>query len=275
MPTLIFNDHKLNYYKRGKGKALVFLHGFGEDSSMWDEFTQAFSKNKIIRIDLLGFGKSEPVENVSIEYMADAVKAVLDELKIKSCILIGHSMGGYVSLAFAKKYESMLKGLGLFHSHPFADTEEKKDNRLKSIKFLEKNGHIHFVKQLVPKFFAPSFRSSNGFLINQMIHRASQYTTSGFIQATHAMINRHDQSDVLKNIQCPVLFIVGKKDELVPLQYSLDQTALPNVADILVLEDVGHAGMFEAKKECRKQIRNFIDLCNHHQKHNKQSAISA
>jgi len=275
MPTLIFNDHKINYYKRGKGKALVFLHGFGEDSLIWDEFTQVFSKNKIIRIDFPGFGKSEPIENVSIEYMADAVKAVLNELKIKSCILIGHSMGGYVGLAFAKKHESMLKGLGLFHSHPFADTEEKRKNRLKSVKFLEKNGHIHFVKPLIPKFFAKSFRSSNGFLIDQMIHRASGYTTKGFIQATHAMINRSDQSAVLKNIQCPVLFIVGKKDELVPLEYSLEQTALPNVAAIQVLEKVGHAGMFEAKKETRKQIRNFIELCAHHQKQNKQSAISA
>ena len=275
MPTLTFNDHKINFYKRGKGKALVFLHGFSEDSLIWDEFTQVFSKNKIIRIDLPGFGKSEPVENVSIEYMADAVKAVLNELKIKSCILIGHSMGGYVGLAFAKKYESILNGLGLFHSHPFADTEDKKENRLKSIKFLEKNGHIHFVKPLVPKFFAKSFRSSNSFLINEMIHRASRYSTEGFIFGTKAMLNRVDQSEVLKNIQCPVLFIVGKKDELVPLKYSIDQTALPNIADILILEDVGHAGMFEAKKETRKQIRNFIELCTHHQNQNKQSAISA
>ena len=275
MPILIYNNHKINYYKRGKGKALVFLHGFGEDSSIWDEFTQVFSKNKIVRIDLPCFGKSEPVENVSIEYMADAVKAVLNELKIKSCILIGHSMGGYVSLAFAKKYESILNGLGLFHSHPYADTDEKKKNRLKSIKFLEKNGHIHFVKQLIPKFFAPSFQSSNGFLIDQMIHRASQYTTEGFIQATQAMLNRSDQTEVLKNIQCPVLFIVGKKDELAPLKFSLEQTALPNIANILVLEDVGHAGMFEAKKETRRQIRKFIALCTHRQNQNKQSTISA
>ena len=275
MPTLIYNDHKINYYKRGKGKALVFLHGFGEDSSIWDEFTQAFSKNKIIRIDLPGFGKSEAVENVSIEYMADAVKAVLNELKIKSCILIGHSMGGYVSLVFAKRYESTLIGLGLFHSHPFADTAEKKENRLKSIKFLEKNGHIHFVKQLIPKIFAPSFQSSNGFLIDQMIHRASSYSTEGFISATHAMINRSDQSEVLKNINCPVLFIVGKKDEFISLEYSLNQTALPNIADIHILDDVGHAGMFEAKKETRKQIRNFMELCAHHQKRTKQSAITA
>ena len=274
MPTLIFNEHKINYYKRGKGKALVFLHGFGEDSSIWDEFAQVFSKNKIIRIDLPGFGKSEPVENVSIEYMADGVKAVLNELKIKSCILIGHSMGGYVSLAFAKKYESLLKGLGLFHSHPFADTKEKSSNRKKSIQFLQKNGHIHFVKPLIPKFFAPSFRSSNGFLIDQMIHRASQYTTEGFIYGTKAMLNRVDQSEVLKNISCPVLFIVGKKDELVPLEYSLEQTALPQVASIQILEDVGHAGMFEAKKATRKQLKNFIDLCTHHQKHKLSTATT-
>ena len=275
MPTLIYNDHKINYYKRGKGKALVFLHGFCEDSSMWDEFIPAFSKNKIIRIDLPGFGKSAPVENVSIEYMADAVKAVLNELKIKSCILIGHSMGGYVSLVFAKKYGSLLNGLGIFHSHPFADTEEKKKNRAKSIKFLEKNGHVLYVKQLVPKLFAKSFKSSNGFLIDQLIHRASKYTTKGFIEGTHAMINREDQSEVLKNIHCPVLFIVGKKDALFPLDYSLEQTALPQIAAIHILEDVGHMGMFEAKKETRKQIKKFIELCAHHQNQNKKSAITA
>ena len=275
MPTLNYNDHKINYYKRGKGKALVFLHGFCEDSSMWDEFIPAFSKNKIIRIDLPGFGKSEPVENVSIEYMADAVKAVLNELKIKSCILIGHSMGGYVSLAFAKKYESMLKGVGLFHSHPYADTKEKQEGRLKSIQFIERNGHILFVKQLVPKLFAPSFKSSNGFLVNQLIHRASRYTTEGFIGGTKAMINRLDQSEVLKNIHCPVLFIVGKKDELIPLTYSLEQTALPQIADIQILEEVGHMGMYEAKKETRKQIKSFIELCEYHHKQTKKSAITA
>ena len=275
MPTLIYNDHKINYYKRGKGKALVLLHGFCEDSSMWDEFIPAFSKNKIIRIDLPGFGKSAPIENVSIEYMADAVKAVLDELKIKSCILIGHSMGGYVSLVFAKKYSSLLNGLGMFHSHPFADTEEKKKNRTKSIKFLERNGHVLFVKQLVPKLFTKSFKSSNGFLIDQLIHRASKYTTQGFIAGTNAMINRKDESEVLKNIHCPVLFIIGKKDELVPLEYSLEQTALPQIAAIHILEDVGHMGMFEAKKETRKQIKKFVELCTQHQKQNKKSAITA
>lgn len=261
MPKINFNEQKINYSARGKGATIVFLHGFCEDSSVWDDFISVFKYNKIIRIDLPGFGSSEPIANPSVELFADVVKSVLDHLEIKKCTLIGHSMGGYVSLAFAKKYESSLNGLGLFHSFPYADSEEKKAGRMKSIEFIKKNSHFHYVKQLFPNLFPTAFLSSNNFLVNKMIHRASSFPQAGIIGGLEMMKNRPDNSEVLEGIKYPVLFIIGKDDEVVPFDKSMEQTALPNIAHIHVLEGVGHMGMFEATKETRKIIKQFVKFC--------------
>lgn len=266
MPKIDFNKRKINFFAQGKGNPIVFLHGFCEDSSVWEDFISSFSENKIIRIDLPGFGGSELIENFSVELAADVVKAVLDFLEIKKCTLIGHSMGGYVSLAFAKKYPATLIGLGLFHSHPFADSEEKKINRAKSILFIQKNGHHHYIKQLFPNLFPPSFASSNNFLINKMIHRASRFSKEGIIEGLQLMMNRPDQTMILQEIKCPVLFIVGRKDEIVPQEGSIEQTAMPDVSHIHLLDGVGHMGMFEAKKATQNIIQQFNKFCLEFQK---------
>jgi pimeloyl-ACP methyl ester carboxylesterase len=262
MPKINFKEQKINYSCRGKGTPIVFLHGFCEDSSVWDDFISAFKSNKIIRIDLPGFGSSEPMENPSVELFSEVVKSILNHLEIRTCTLIGHSMGGYVSLAFAKKYASSLNGLGIFHSSPYSDSEEKKASRAKSIEFIKKNSHFHYVKQLFPNLFPPAFLSSNNFLVNKMIHRASSFPQAGIIGGLELMMNRPDNSEVLKKIKCPVLFIVGKDDEVIPFDQSMEQTALPDLAHIHVLEGVGHMGMFEATKETRKIIKQFVKFCS-------------
>lgn len=261
MSTLIFNERKINYFAKGRGLPIVFLHGFCEDSSVWDDFISVFKSNKVIRIDLPGFGNSDPIDQPTVENFADTVKSVLDHLDIKKCILVGHSMGGYVSLAFAKKYESYLKGLTLFHSFPYADSPEKKENRQKSIEFIKRNSHYHYIKQLFPNLFPPKFLSSNNFLVNKMIHRASSFPQAGIIGGLEMMMNRPDNSEVLSQISCPVLFIIGKEDEVVPFDKSMEQTALPDVAHIHVLEGVGHMGMFEATKKTQNIIKNFVSFC--------------
>lgn len=260
MPKINFNNRKVNYLIEGRGQVLVLLHGFCEDSSMWDDFIATFSQNKIIRIDLPGFGQSESMEKPTVEVMAEIVKEVLDFLEIKKCTLVGHSMGGYVALAFAKKYESNLDGLGLFHSHPYADSLDKKSNRFKSIEFIRKNGHIHFIKQLIPKLFPVSFLSSNRFLINKMVHRASSFSSEGIIGGLEMMMNRPGQSEVLRKINCPVLFIVGREDEVIPMENSMNQTALPALAHIHILDNVGHMGIFEATKQTQKIIKEFLSF---------------
>jgi pimeloyl-ACP methyl ester carboxylesterase len=262
MEFATFQNKRVAYRVEGKGQPIMLVHGLCEDSTIWDEFSKGLVDNyRVIRPDLSGFGASEILPEHSVEMMADSLKAVLDELGVSRCVMIGHSLGGYVALAFQKKYPSVLQGLGLFHSHPFADTAEKKDERQKSIEFVQKNGHIIYVKQLIPKLFAELFATSNEFLINSLIHKATQYTPETIIGAQTAMLNRPDNSDVLRNCPCPVLLIVGKQDKVVPYDMSLQMLPLPSVSDVLILPKVAHMGIFTARDKTVKAVRDFSDLC--------------
>lgn len=262
MQFVNFKGKKIAYQAQGKGQTLVLLHGLCEDSTIWDEFIKNLSDFRIIRPDLSGFGESEILPEHSIEVMADSVKAILDDLKIAHCVMVGHSMGGYVTMAFAQKYPSVLKGLGLFHSHPFADTEDKKEERRKSIEFVKRNGHIIYVKQLIPKLFAELFATSNEFLINSLIHKATQYPPETIIGAQEAMLNRPDCGDVLKNFERPALIIIGKQDKTVPYQISLNMLPLATTSEILILPKVAHMGIFTARDRIVKTIRHFMELCH-------------
>ncbi|MCB0663218.1 MAG: alpha/beta hydrolase [Saprospiraceae bacterium] len=262
MQTILYKDKKVAYSVIGqKGTPLVFLHGFCEDSSMWEDYLEPFEENRLILVDLPGLGKSEPVENITISYMAEAVLAVLNELNAEKFLLIGHSMGGYVALEVAKQAPEKLMGLGLFHSHPFADTDDKKGSRDKAVEFIESHGHQLFVKQFIPKLFVDEFARSHTFLVDKMIHRAARYTQEGITGALKAMKDRPDNAKVLEDIKVPVLFIVGELDTAIAYELSVEQTHLPAIADIHILPKVGHMGMFKAKRETQGIVRRFVQFC--------------
>lgn len=263
MNFTIFEGKRVAYRAEGKGQALVLLHGLCEDSTIWDEFIKSLTGEfHIIRPDLSGFGESEILAESSVDKMAESVKAVLKDLNIARCVMVGHSLGGYVTAAFAKKYPSVLSGFGLFHSHPFQDTEEKMGERRRAIEFVKRNGHILYVKQLIPKLFAELFATSNEFLINSLIFKASQYKPETIIGAQQAMLDRADNGDVLKSATCPVLLIIGKQDKSIPFEVSKLMLPLPSVADILILPKVAHMGLFTARDRTAKAVKNFVGLCN-------------
>lgn len=256
-----FRGTRIAYQLQGKGQTLVLIHGLCEDSTIWDEFIKNLSDFRILRPDLSGFGESGLLLEHSVDLMADSIKAILDDLKITDCVMVGHSLGGYVTMAFAKKYPSVLTGLGLFHSHPFADTEDKKEERRKAIEFVKRNGHIIYVKQLIPKLFAELFATSNEFLINSLIHKATRYSPETIIGAQEAMLNRADYSDVLKNFERPVFLIIGKQDKTVPYSISLQMLSLATTSEILILPKVAHMGIFTARDRIGKTLRQFMLLC--------------
>ena len=261
---LKINSSDISYFvQKGSSDPVVFLHGFCEESSIWSEFLEDFSESFLVCIDLPGFGKSDSQNDCSIQNMASITNSVLEDLKTEKCILIGHSMGGYVALEFAKLFPEKILALGLFHSQPFADSAEKKENRQKGIEFVKKNGSIHFVKQLIPKLFASHFGSQSSLIISKLIHNASKYPKEGIINALQAMIERVDNQEILIHADYPVLFIVGSEDEAIPSKNSFNQLSLPNISDIHILNRVGHMGMFEAKKECVSIIKNFIDFASY------------
>lgn len=261
--NILRNGRKITYRIGGEGKAIVFLHGFCENLSMWDDFNPAWSSDdyQIVEIDLAGFGQSDPNPELTMESMAQDVRAVLKEASIESCILIGHSMGGYVGLAFAELYPGFLEGLCLFHSHPFADTDAKKPARRKSIDFVRRRGGRLFVHQLIPDLFPPAFNKEHPDFVKELVQAAEQIDSEAIALASQAMLDRKDRSEVLEQIDCPVLFIVGDEDNAVPFELSLSMVYLPKVASIKILRGVGHMGMFEAKEKTEKMVAEFVGFC--------------
>lgn len=260
------NNSKIAFQQTGQGPDLILLHGFCEDSTMWADFVPLLSKKyTILTIDLSGFGESDLLKENSMLTMADSVNAVLEHLKIEKTVFIGHSMGGYVGLAFAEKYSSKLLGLGLFHSHPYSDSKEKITNRKKTIRFIERHGIAPFAASFVRNLFASSFVKNNSPFVENLIHKTSMHHSDAVIAASHAMINRPSRAEVLTNLSCPALFIVGKQDNAISLDNSLTQLALPQISSVHIFEQVGHMGMFEAPVETLEIIADFMDYCLKHQ----------
>ena len=259
MPQITFQNQPLFYSASGSGPALVFVHGFGEDSRIWDALVSPFRRShQVVCIDLPGAGQSPAITGLSVEGMAMAVKAVVDAMQLSQFVLIGHSMGGYVSLAYAEKWPESLLALCLFHSQPYADSEEKKAGRLKSMDFVRANGTAPYVNQLVPALFAPAFTREHPEVIQQLITQASAYPAEGIINALDAMRGRPDRSEVLRNAKYPVLFLIGMEDGAIPADASRQQTTLPPVASIHYLEGVGHMGMVEATEETQGILAGFL-----------------
>lgn len=258
----VHRNKKIAYSRSGSGFPLVFIHGFCEDRSMWNDFTIPFLKQySIITIDVGGFGHSELPETASIQAMAEQVEAVLQTENIQECVLIGHSMGGYIATAFAEFYPQYLKGIVMFHTHPFADTVEKKDIRDKGKAFIEEYGVEKFVTPLIPRLFSNHYRDELRPIIHQLIETAQNYSSEAVIGGLVAMKNRPNRAAILEKTTFPVQFIIGKLDSAVTWEQSLQQTSLPNISDIQVLNDVGHMGMFEATEQTQQMILGFISFC--------------
>jgi pimeloyl-ACP methyl ester carboxylesterase len=255
---IVYQGRQVNYKVEGSGPTLVLLHGFLENLHIWDDFSNALSKlNKVISVDLPGFGKTEVFsDNHPMEFMADVVHAVLQEEKVNQCLLAGHSMGGYVSLAFAEKYSGLLKGLILFHSHASADSDEVKANRSRTIEVV-KQDHQRFIINFIPLLFAEENVEQYAEKIDALKEMSLKTTKEGVIAALAGMRDRKDQKELLTKVAFPVLFIVGKKDSRISMETIQPQLFLPKHSEALILENVGHMGFIEARKETLRTLSHF------------------
>ena len=255
-----FKNKKIYYKLSGKGRLLLLLHGFTESSEIWDDFTPILKKNyACLSIDLPGHGNSEALpEAHTMEVMAEIVKNIIDISGFKDCIMIGHSMGGYVALAFAEAYPEYLKGLCLFHSSALDDTPEIMKNRDKTIEIV-KNNKFSFLSQFIPDLFAPENKSKFQNEILKLVKSSESMSVEGIINAIVGMKMRKNHEETLIHIKCPVLFIAGKKDSRVPLDKVILQIALPRHAESLILDNVGHMGYIEEKDLTLKTILFFAN----------------
>ncbi|WP_048919218.1 alpha/beta fold hydrolase [Rufibacter radiotolerans] len=250
----------LSYTQTGSGPALVFLHGFCESKDLWTDFTKPLGHEfRVICLDLPGHGESPVPQDFSMESQARHVHETLKKLDIDSCLLVGHSMGGYVALAFAQAFPEMIYGLCLFHSSALPDSQEKKESRNKTIEFVEKNGVQKLMDTLIAPLFAESNQKSCKEAIKKMqdIGKATKEAT--VVGCLQAMRDRQDRTAVLQKSQVPVLFIAGKEDPAVPLEATLQQCHLPEDSTVHFLGHVGHMGMFERTTLTRAALVQFAE----------------
>lgn len=259
--TLKTGNSNLSYKLQGTGEPVVLIHGFGEDSRIWDQqVTFLESNHQLIIPDLRGSGGSTLNEiPLSIESMADDIKLILDEEKISSCIMFGHSMGGYITLAFAENYPHYLKAFGLIHSSAYADSDEKKEARRKSIAFINRHGAFEFMQSAIPNLFADNFNQQQKNKVDELIEQSRQFSNEAVIGYYEAMIVRPDRTIVLYNTPVPVLFFIGEEDQAVNPKDAIKQSALPAVCKVKIVSGIAHMGMWEATGELNKCMSEFIN----------------
>ncbi|MFT3681757.1 MAG: alpha/beta hydrolase [Ferruginibacter sp.] len=260
---LDWQGKKIYYRVTGKGKPVLLLHGFGEDGNVWENQVQVLKENfRLIIPDIPGSGRSELVDNANIDTYAEIVRAILDteENAQDEICLVGHSMGGYITLAFAEKYPQYLNSFGLFHSTASPDTDEKKQTRKKAIEFIKEKGAYAFLKTSTPGLFTEEFKRSNAGKVEALIEAGKNFTDAALVQYYEAMIARPDRTHVLKDCDKPVLFIMGEHDNAVPMQSSLKQCYLPLVSHVHILNSSAHMGMWEETDKSNTILEEFISF---------------
>ena len=257
--TILYQNKKIFYRSIGSGDPVMLVHGFGEDGNVWDKQVEYLKdRYHLIVPDLPGSGKSEMINDMSMEGMAEVLHTIIHEENIDRCTVIGHSMGGYITLALVESYWNHVNAFGLFHSSAFPDTEEKKQTRKKGIEFIKQHGAFEFLKTSTPNLFSPNSKLQIPDSIDEFINSLKGFTPEALVSYYEAMMNRPDRTSILKNTENPVLFIAGEHDVAVPLNDILQQCHLPEKSYIHVLKKSGHMGMMEEAKNANRIVEEFL-----------------
>lgn len=258
--SIIFKNAKISFSDVGKGTAVVLIHGFLENATMWKDIIPELSKrNRVITIDLLGHGKSDCLGYVhSMELFAETLAAILKHLKIRKSILIGHSLGGYVALAFAEKHPQKIKGLCLLNSTSNEDDEERKTLRNRANKMI-KNNFTNMVRMSFSNLFSMQSRKEFKNEIKLALNEALKTPLQGYIAANEGMRIRPSRNAILAENDFKKLIITGKIDPVLNFESALEEAKKTN-AEIIVLPS-GHMSHIENKEELLTILTKFVNNC--------------
>jgi pimeloyl-ACP methyl ester carboxylesterase len=249
----------INFTKTGQGPTIVFIHGFCESLTMWEHWVLVLARtHTVYTLDLPGFGKS-PLSNPSInlEMVAVILQEWMEIQEITDPILIGHSLGGYVTLALTELMGTDIQAIALLHSTALADSLEKKHTRDKTHQFIQKFGVEKFIESFVPPLFSEENRQRLQSVILQLINVGKQSSKTGVLAYIQAMRDRKDRMEIYQNYPNPKLMIAGVYDQAVTLDNSRQHQ--PFSTTYHELTGVGHMGMFEASDECLGIITDFLE----------------
>lgn len=243
----------LAYARRGQGAPLVLIHGYPLDHSIWEPLAPFLEHDfDLIIPDLRGFGESEVMQadNSIVDYASD-IAGLLTHLKIRKAYIAGHSMGGYVALAFAREYEQRVAGLALVSSQMAADPPQRKEGRLATAQQVTENGVDSVADAMAPKLsVVPGWKEfARGLILKQ--------SRAGIAAALRAMAGRPDSSDIFKTFPFPVVIVHGDADELIPVQKGKEMKAAHPAAHFVELPGAGHLPMMEQPENVGEALRFF------------------
>lgn len=252
-----YNNKHIYYETAGQGPAVLLLHGFLENASMWNPVVNLIqSRFTIVRLDLPGHGRSDVYSEIhSMEFMAEVVRDLLKSVGIDSISIVGHSMGGYVGLAYLEKYPEMVRQIVLLNSTPYADTPERKINRERALALIPENKEL-FISVSISNLFAEDTREEFSEEIKKLQKEANEIPTSGILAAIRGMKDRKDRAGVLKNFPGNKILICGTKDTVVPFEDSKRAATYTN--STLVSVASGHMTLIENVKESMNFV-HFIE----------------
>jgi pimeloyl-ACP methyl ester carboxylesterase len=250
MEKLNINGIKLAYTRQGKGASLVLLHGYPLNHHLWDEVVPLLRDTfDLVIPDLRGFGESTTVDTpYSMDDLASDIEGLLNNLGIQKAAIAGHSMGGYVALAFARLYPERINALALVSSQVLADPPDRKEGRYKSAADVAEKGISGVVETMMPKFTSnPQWQA---FARNSM----ESQQPAAYIGALKAMAERVDSTPLLATLKVPVVVIHGDADQLIPIERAREVKATLPKSQLFEIKDVGHMPMCEAPNETAKAL---------------------
>jgi pimeloyl-ACP methyl ester carboxylesterase len=258
--SITFKNANISFSDVGKGTAVVLIHGFLENSTMWDKIIPELSKrNRIITIDLLGHGKTDCLGYVnSMELLAETVATVLKSLRIRKCIMVGHSLGGYVALAFAEKHPQKLRGLCLLNSTSNADDDERKILRERANKMIQTN-FTNMVHMSFSNLFGPESKTKYKKELELALTEALKTPIQGYIAAQEGMRVRPNRNHVLLQNDFKKLMIIGKKDPVLDYKSLVVEGEKTN-SEVVIFQN-GHMSHIEDKAELIVTLKGFVKQC--------------
>lgn len=255
--TFTYKNTSVNFTSKGTGKTVVLLHGFLENSSMWDLISEELSKKyRIVCIDLLGHGVTENHGYIhTMQDQAEMIIAVLKHLRLRKYVLVGHSMGGYIALEIAKLLPKNIKGVCLMNSTALPDTKEKKTNRDRAIAAVKQN-HKTFIRIAIPMLFSEENRTVFTSEIKAITNEALNMSAQGIIAALEGMKVRKNNTSIYKNAVFPILMLIGKQDPALDYNSLIAQTKNTNV-QVVEFPD-GHMSHVENKDALIASLAAFM-----------------
>lgn len=255
-----FKRINIRFSDKGKGIPVVLLHGYLESLNIWDDFASSLAEHcRVIRIDLPGHGGSGIIrETHTMELIAESVKAILDHLKLEKVFLIGHSLGGYVTIAFLELFPERLNGFSLFHAHPLPDTPETIEKRKREINLVLEGRKDMICNVNIPNAFANDNLDKLKEEVEFAKEIARQTPDKGIVATLNGMMVRPDRRKLLAGTSSPFLWILGEKDNYIPYETIIEKVGLPENGKLVTLENSGHQGFMEEKDAVLKAILAFI-----------------